>query len=83
VNKLTEKLRSDNLLVNEDISSQLIRQLDCMSDEIVITFFRNSLSILATRMMREDDLEINEDTEEEWISYHRKALGLILESLDE
>lgn len=77
---IEDKIKSDVLLLPDEFTTGILLTLYDFSDNTVITFLRNSLSILAIRMLTNDghDLE-DEDT---FIAYHRKVIACLLESLD-
>lgn len=77
---IEDKVRSKNLLVNNQTSDSVMDMLFNMSDELVVTFLQCSMSTLVGRIMIRDDIDLEDYSQFE--IHHRKLLALVLDSLD-
>lgn len=77
---LEDKLRNEYALLPDVVVENILTQLNSLNDDLVLTFYRCSMSVLSGRLIELDGKEIGEET---WIAYHRKLVSFTLDSLED
>lgn len=68
------------MITGESITDTILSYLMALNDDLVVTYLRTALSVCSMRILERDGYEVVELPK--FAEYHRKVIGLLLESLD-